>query len=441
MKNTKKRVVLTSLSLLSMSFVNVALADDAKNNGHEVDVKFRTIYFDRNYEKSKNDRSQSAYGAEFNYRTPKLADHFRVGLSAYAVQEIGSSGLVKTDVLPKVGDGLESYGLIGQAYVEMTPTKKSSIKLGRQKHKSLLLSTSGSRVVPSTFQGLSGKVKMAKGLSLYGAVFDKWSTHVSDDFQGFKTDTSAEGAIDYVSILGAKYKSGPYTVEGEYLNSKDYISKFGLRGSYVHKLAADSKLKFTGGIFTSTDNGDLFVTGSEGGELDDEDVVGSVVGVTKSSNDGQGILLEAAWKKKNTTVTAVLTKFDEPWLEDNYSGDTGRNPFSTRARFGPDVANANETAVALMLEHDWKGTINGLKSYLAVGKGMDAENSALGSAGGTADEDWVELKLTYKVPALKGLKVTGKYFDYSADETGSVDGVKGGQEHVRLYVDYTYKFR
>lgn len=323
----------------------------------------------------------------------------------------------------------------------MTPTNKSSIKLGRQKHKSLLLSSSGSRVVPSTFQGLSGKVMLANGLSVYGAVFNEWSPRTSDDFQGFKTDTSAEGAIDYVSVLGAKYISDHYTIEGEYLNSKDYISKFGLRGSYIHKIAEDSKLKFTGGIFTSTDDGDLFVTGSEGGDLDDEDVVGSTPGVTKSSNDGQGILLEASWKKKNTTVGVAVSKFDDLWLEDNFSSDTGRNPFSTRSRLGPDLANANETAVALKLEHDWKGIINGLNSYLAVGKGMDAENSALGSAGGTADEEWVELTLTYKVPALKGLKLTGRYYDYDPDETGSVDGVKDGQEHVRLYVDYTYKFR
>lgn len=440
MRHTKQLVTLMSVSVLSTGFLKTTFADDVKNNGHEMDVKFRTLYFDRNYDDSSKDRTQSALGTEFNYKSPQLANKFRVGISAYGVQKIGSSGLVKTDVLPKVGDELEGYGSIGQFYLEIKPTKNVSLKLGRQKQKSIMLSSSGSRAVPSTYQGVTGKAKVSKNLSLYGAIYDEWSPRTSVGFEGFGTNTSSKGAIDYISVLGAKYKLGAYTLEGEYLNSKDYISKTALRGSYTLKLAEDSKLKFTGGFFTSSDDGDLFVTGSESGELDDEDVVGSTAGVTKSSNDGKGILAEVAWKKNKTTLTAAVAKFDDVWLEDNFNGDHGRNPFPTRATLGPDLTNANETAAVLKFNYDWKGKVNGLKSYIAVGKGWDAENSALGSAGGTADEDWVEAKLTYKVPALKGLKLTGKFYDYNSDETGSIDGVKGGQEHLRFYADYKYKF-
>ena len=441
MRNNKNPILLISVCTLAISLTNAVFADDIQNNGHELDLKFRTLFFDRDYEKSENDRTQSAFGAEFNYRSPKIDDWVRVGISAYTVEELDSSGLVKTDVLSKKDGSLEGYGLFGQAYVEITPNKNSSIKLGRQKTKSILLSSSGSRAVPSTYQGASGEIQFAENLLLYGSIYDEWSLRTSDDFQGFATDTSDEGTIEYVSVLGAKYETGPYILEGEYLNSKDYISKYALRGSYALALAEDSELIFTGGYFTSSDDGDLFVTGSEGGDLDDEDTAGSEPGVTKSSNDGQGVLVQVAWEKNKTTLTAAVSKFDDLWLEDNFTGDHGRNPFPTRATHGPDLSNANETAAVLKLEHDWEGTVNGLKSYIGVGKGWDAENSELGEAGGSADEDWVEAKLAYKVPALKGLKVTGKYYHYTADETGSVDGVKGDQDHFRLYIDYGYKFK
>ena len=357
MKNKKKLIGMASTSILLLSLNSQISADEAKNNGHEMDIKLRTVHFDRAFDDSEKDRTQSAVGAEFDYRTPKIGGMVRLGVSAYAVEELGSTGLVKTDVLRKVDEGLKGYGLVGQAYLEVTPTAGSSIKLGRQKHKSMLLSGSGSRVVPSTFQGASVKLKASENVSLWGAVYNEWSQRTSDEFEGFKTDTSEEDAIDYVAVIGGKYKAGALSLETEYLNSKDFLSKLGLRAIYTAKLAEDSKLKLTGGIFTSSDDGDLFVTGAESGDLDDEDVAGSVKGETDSSNDGQGILLEAAWTKKQTTVTAAVAKFDDLWIEDNFASDTGRNPFPTRATLGPDLANANETAVVLKLEHNWKNII------------------------------------------------------------------------------------
>ena len=441
MRNNKNPILLVSACTLAMSLANAAFADEIEKNSHELDLKFRTIYLDREYEKSEKDQTQSAFGAEFNYRSPKIDDWVRVGISAYTVEELESSGKVKTDILSEENGSLEGYGLFGQAYVEITPSKNSSIKLGRQKTKSMLLSSSGSRAVPSTYQGASGEINFTENLLLYGSIYDEWSKRTSDKFQGFATDTSNVGAIEYVSVLGAKYGTGPYVLEGEYLNSKDYISKYALRASYALELAEDSELIFTGGYFTSSDDGDLFVTGSEKGELDDKDAAGSESGVTKSSNDGQGALIQVAWEINKTTLTAAVSKFDDSWLEDNFAGDHGRNPFPTRATLGPDLANANETAAVLKLEHDWEGTVNGFKSYIGVGKGWDAENSVLGEAGGSADEDWVEAKLAYKVPVLKGLKLTGKYYYYRADKTGSVNGVKEDQDQIRLYIDYAYKFK
>jgi len=429
---------LLTVAVASAILAGQAVAADSDTGSYQLKTKTRLVYFDREYENAANDRTQSALAISADWTTPQYDGWFGVGISPYFVEDISSNGRITTDVLTVKDGEAQGYALIGQAFLNLTPTKDLSTKIGRQTHKSMLLSSSGSRAVPNSFQGISAQFLPVKGLSLYGAVYDKWSPRASNDFIGFKTDQSNEGDINYVSLIGLKYKKDAFTVEAEYLNSKDYISKLGLRGSYVAKLE-DSSLKFSAGVFGSSDQGDLFVTGAESGDLDDEDVSGSVAGETKSSNDGLAAFLEAMWNKGNTQLTAAVSKTDDIWIEDNFAGDHGTNPFPTRSRVGPDMTNANETVVKLELKYDWKDYVPGLVTSIAAAKGWDAENSADAELG-SADEDWRELVVSYKIPLIKGLKFTGIVHDYNSDEVGEVDGVKDDQTDVRLYLDYTYAF-
>ena len=172
------------------------------------------------------------------------------------------------------------------------------------KHKSLFLNSSSSRAVPNTFQGISAKLKATDKLLLHASIYDEWSRRARDDFEGFSTDQSEEGDIDYVAVIGAQYQvNDNFKLEAEYLESKDFLNKFGVRGTYLQKLSASS-LTYTLGVFTSSDDGDLFVTRSESGDLDDEDIPGSIAGVTPSDNDGLGGYLDIAWKKDNLKLSA-----------------------------------------------------------------------------------------------------------------------------------------
>ncbi|MBR9869345.1 MAG: OprD family porin [Oceanospirillales bacterium] len=434
---------ITTTKLLTVAVASAMLsgqtvAADSNDSSYKLNTKTRLVYFDREYENTANDRTQSALAITADWSTPQYGGWFGVGISPYFVQEIDSDGKITEDVLTVKDGEAQGYALIGQAFVNLTPFEGFSAKIGRQTHKSMFLSSSGSRAVPNSFQGISAKFIPVKGLNLYGAVYNKWSPRANNDFIGFKTDQSSEGDLNYVSLMGLQYKKDAFAVDAEYLNAKDYIGKLGLRGSYVTKFE-DSSLKFTAGVFSSFDNGDLFVTSSEKGELDDEDVAGSVDGVSKSSNDGLGAFLEAKWSKGNTQLTAAVSKTDDIWIEDNFAGDHGTNPFPTRSSVGPDLTNANETVLKLEVKYDWKDYAPGLVTSIAAAKGWDAENSANPSLG-SADEEWRELVVSYKVPAIKGLKFTGVIHDYNSDKVGRVDGVKDDETDVRLYLDYTYAF-
>lgn len=414
-----------------------AMAADTTNT-YQLKTKSRLVHFDREYENPDNDRTQSAFAITADWSTPMFGDWIGFGVSPYFVEDLHSGGLIKEDVLTVKDGENQGFAILGQAFVTLTPVDKLAIKLGRQTHKSMLLSSSGSRSVPNTFQGLNTQFRITDNFSLYGAVYDKWSPRSNDSFEGFATDQSREGDIDYVSVVGFGYSLDSFRADVEYLNAKDYLSKLGLRVS--NRIGFDSSsLKLTAGLFTSSDNGDLFVTGAEGGDLDDEDATGSVAGVTKSENDGLGAYIEAQWAVNNIELTAAVSKFDDLWIEDNFSGDHGSNPFPTRSRVGPDVTNTNETAAKLALKYDWKDLVPGLQTTVAAGHGWDAENSVNDSLG-SADEDWREIVVGYKVQGIKGLKFKAIWHDYSSDEDGSVDGVKPDQTDIRVYLDYSYAF-
>lgn len=408
------------------------------DNTYQLKTKSRLVYFDREYENPDNDRTQSAFAITADWSTPMFGDWIGFGVSPYFVEDLHSGGLIRDDVLTVKDGKNQGFAMLGQAFVTLAPLDNLAIKLGRQTHKSMLLSSSGSRAVPNTFQGLNTQFRVNDNFSIYGAVYDKWSPRSSDSFEGFSTDQSGEGAIDYVSVVGLGYSLDSFRAEVEYLAAKDYLSKLGLRLS--NRIVLDnSSLKLTAGLFTSSDNGDLFVTGAEGGDLDDEDAPGSVPGVTKSDNNGLGAYIEAQWAVNNIELSAAVAKFDDIWIEDNFSGDHGSNPFPTRSRIGPDVTNTNETAAKLAIKYDWNDLVPGLQTTVAAGHGWDAENSVNASLG-SADEDWREIVIDYKVQGIKGLNFKAIWHDYSSDEVGSVDGVKPDQTDIRVYLDYSYAF-
>lgn len=423
----------TRISLLVQILVGSAMlpgiAAAAGLEGHSLELKTRGIYFDRDYENDRNDRSQSGLGLQLNYESPYFGDIIGFGLSGYSVTKIGASGRITSDILSVDGGGdvQDSFGKVGQAFIKLKYQDLASARLGRQVWKSMLLSSSGSRAIPNSFSGGSAEIKPMKGLSVYGAMFNEWSSRSSAHFDEFKTDNSAAGAIDYIGILGASYEAGPVSVDFEYLKSDDFLSKTGLVGSYTFALANKSKLKLTGGVHMSRDDGKLFINGAERGELD-----------SASDNDGQGIYVAAEWKLNNVTLGAAVSKFDGAWVEDNFSGDHGTNVFPTGGVLA-DMTNHDETVWMLSAGYDWKDVVKGLKTTLSYKSGSGAKNSENASLG-EADESELAVDVRYAVPTVKGLGVRYTYLDYKSDKTGVLAGVKEDETDHRFYIDYTYRF-
>jgi hypothetical protein len=434
----------------------------AAEEGHQLELKARAVYW-------KDESTavptatvpnpkpvgyeQSALGLQLNYQSPYWGNVIGADASAYGVVKLHDSGTPTTNLLEVGNDGQlkDSYVTLAQALVKLKYDDFAEAKLGRQLQDSLLLksTTLHHRPVPDTYSGLSAAVKPLPGLALYGAVYDRWRARSTGDFERFRTESTAAGVprdIDYISIVGTSYAAGRWSATAEYLNSKDYLSKFGLVGAYTIPLDKNS-LKLSAGLFTSRDAGDLFVCGAER-ELD-------CTGTGRISNDGKGVYLDADWKIGDFTLGAAVAKFNGFWIEDNFAVDAdrtgsltqdhGTNPFPTSAALGPDFTNNGEKVGSVRLSYDWKNTIPGLKMAFKYSRGTDAKPSNLASdARGT--EHYRQFDVQYTLPFLKNLTVRYVYLNYDSQIEGGTTGAtirgmpKADWEQHRVNVDYAYKF-
>lgn len=436
------------------------IVSEAAEGEHKLELKARGVYWNdeslvyptkTNRNPQPKDYEQSALGLQLNYQSPYWAGFVGADASLYGVMKLGDSGTPTTNLVELGNDGKldHSYATVGQALVKFKYQDFAQLKLGRQFQTSLMLKSTTTRAVPDTYSGASGSLKPMAGLTVYGAVYDKWRSRSTNEFEEFRTEATAAGvpnAIDYIGIFGASYSNGPVAVTAEYLNSKSYLSKFGLVGAYTIPLDKNS-LKLSSGIFTSRDAGELFVCSAEK-EMD-------CTGTGRIQNDGMGVYLDAEWKVSNFTVGAAVAKFDGFWIEDNFAvnanrdgsltQDHGTSVFPTSAALGPDMTNNDETVASIRLAYDWKDYIKGLKTAFKYSRGTGAHSSNLKN-GAEGSENYRGFDVLYAIPFVKNLSLRYVYHNYDSHvEDGSTTATIKGMprqdwEQHRFYIDYVYQF-
>ncbi len=420
---------LLSFALAILMWSSPTAASDPPLHG-SLSGKLRAIYFDRDFETSGKSYQQGALGMELNYRSDNLWDMLGVDLSLYSVQELHSQGARTSDVLGVDNAGRYESALskLGQAALRLEPGDYLKVKYGRQTLKTLMLTSATSRAIPNMFSGIRLDSTLGD-VGLYAVQVNQWSPRHDDQFEAFRTDLSDQGDIDYIRILGASYTRGPFSLQLEQLISRDYLKKTGLVAGYKHPLQ-DGLVAFTGGFYTSVDDGELFLPGAESGDVDS--------GTT--DNDAEVYYLDLSWRRQALTLGAALTRVrDDVWIEDNYAGDHGTTPMPTHSTIGPDLTGKNEDLWQLRLGYDWSGWLPGLTTTLTHTRGEGAENTFDKSLG-VADEWYTELDLQWAIPGVEGLSFRWIAHDYHSDERGKVAVVKEDDFDNRLYLDYLFKF-
>ena len=458
-KRSNKTLIATAIGMAFTS--SAAWAIDTTD--HSLELKSRLVQFnvDMNKASSTSDFRQTALGNQLEYKSPYFSDAIGVDASLFQVNKLGQSSVEKNEMLPNdTADSskvVNSWSQMGQAYVKLKHNDVAEAKIGRQLHNSLLLKSTNSRAVPDTFSGYSFSLKPTSELKVYGAVYDSWLPRSGDKFQKFGTEVTVDSSnnkgvtkntIDAVTIYGTQYSHGPIQIDFESLNSKNYLQKYGLMGSYTFALANKDTLKLTAGLSTTTDDGSLFTCAAEK-ELD------YPTGTTNCKNNGKGKFLDLEWKTGSWAIGGAVAKFSGLWIEDNFAvsnvsrkgsliQDHGSNFFPTASTSGNDMTNNGEFARMVRATYDWNLYVNGLKTTAKYKLGTGATNNYQSSLG-SGRESEREYDIIYATPFIKGLTFRYNYLRYQADVTGTIKAISEGgskafREDHRIYVDYTYRF-
>lgn len=220
----------------------------------------------------------------------------------------------------------------------------------------------------------------------------------------------------------------------EYLYAHEYLHKWLFESIYTLRHVDQKASKFSFGLFGAHDGGDLFLVDAERGELDYDPA--AITGEEYSYNS-LAVYAGYAYQHNNSETGIYFTRFGEPWLEDDFSGDHGTNPFTANT-IGPDLTNKNESVIVLEYKKNWRvHGLAGLDTRIAYAYGYGIENSAHQSLG-TAEESWFDFDAKYRFAKIAGLMTRLRYRVYRSDEDGEVAGVKQDQSDLRLSVNYRF---
>lgn len=450
MKNT---AILTAI-FSSMFTLPVSAATESEKNNLE--LKINTRYFSdegtahasaNNLEPQEKDYQQTALGLELNYTSPYWYNIIGIDASLYGVTKLADSGNnVTTQLLDVNSNGKldQDFATIGILALKFKIYDDAEIKIGRQAVNTTFIKTTTNRAVPDTFSGVSASWTLLPELKTYLGYYDKWRPRTADNFTNLVTDANEK--IDYIGLIGADYKIYGASINAEFLNSKDYLRKYGVQVIYPIKTEMGSVILRSGAYF-SEDAGSLFKCGAEY-DLD------CVKGQT-TDNDGGGYFLEGTWKYKNFEFGSAISKFDGMWIEDNYSTralnnssliqDNGTSPFPTSTIIGPDFTSNDELAWMMRIKYDWKNFVPGLNTEFKYISGDGAHQSNL-VQNIEGKERYSEISAGYKIPWVKNLDFRYSYLTYhsSFDRENTAQKINGllrsdWHQH-RIAVTYSYMF-
>lgn len=442
------------LGIICVSPVYAYAMNEAQKNNLE--LKINTRYFNdegeahrstANHDPQTKNYEQSAVGVELNYNSSHWHDIIGFDASLYAVTRLMDSGNNTTVQLLDVNaDGkLDQYfATLGILALKLKPSADTELKIGRQAVNTTLVKTTNNRAVPDTFSGVSAQWKPFPELKAYLGYYNKWRPRTSGKFTDFVTDANEK--IEFITLIGMDYNWHDVKVNTEFLNSKNYLTKYGFQVSYPIKIEKGTVVLRSGAYF-SKDAGQLFKCGAE---FDLDCVKGDEI-----DNDGRGFFFESTWKHKNLELGAAISKFDGMWIEDNYSTqslngksliqDNGTSPFPTSTIIGPDFTNNDELAWMVQLKYDWQDIISGLNTEFKYISGDGAHQSNINQSI-VGKEKYSEVSVGYRIPWMKNLDLKYSYLTYHSnidreELSQKINGLLRNDWHQhRVALTYSYMF-
>ncbi|WP_421867736.1 OprD family outer membrane porin [Motiliproteus sp.] len=394
-----KRSALYGVMLTAISAQ--AMAQDSTGsfiNDSKVDAKFRTFYFNRDFE-GRNDAIAAAQALRLDYQSGYASDLIGFDASLFTVGKLsGDTGEGGTGVLQTNSDGSQSgYTKIGQAYLKLKLGQEAELKAGRMVIDTPLFNDSDSRITPSSTQVvmLDGSFH---GADLYGIWSDKASAKTEDGFHDYVDN---QGNDYEVIVLGGGYTfDNKVSVHAAHGQADNVLRQTYFNVSYPMALSQDMTLLLDAHHYIGEADGD--------GALDS---VGS-----DYDSDLTNLAAQLRYQQMKFTLSYQAVNGDE--YEESWDGfthdDNGLVTWNSVQRL--DFDRADERSWQARLDYKFK-SVPGLSVMTRYTRG---DNIDTGS--GPDGKEWERnVELRYNFPYVEGLSLRWRNSTVRSTETSNTD--------------------
>jgi hypothetical protein len=370
---------------------------------------FRTYYFNREKPDSSNNEAL-AFGGWLSLRSGWLLDTLQIGGTLYGSAPLHAPDDRDGTLLLKPGQ--EGYYVPGEAWAAIRYKDYAVLKGVRQLIDLGYVNPQDNRMTPNTFEAVTvgGKVSWVQYL---GGYVWEIKPRNEDDFIAMSSQAGVRGEHDGVAIAGVRLTPLPNLRID--LNDAWGIDMFNtLYGEvdYLHAFTEAWKVRV-------------------GAQVTDQRAVNAAR--VRTSNERSwdtqvgGVRTQVSYRELTLTGAFSITG----------SGSAIQSPWGTYPGYlsmiDQDFNRANETAVLLGVEYDFKNLVRGLSAYTNVAWGWDAINATTRTR--LPDQTEYDVTVDYRPPWLMPAFLRGLWFRARAAVLDQDDARRTGYQ-FRLILNW-----
>ncbi|MGY0219093.1 OprD family outer membrane porin [Endozoicomonadaceae bacterium StTr2] len=403
--------------------------------------KLRTVYIDADKKDGKSDAGAWTASAVVDFRSGYIFDMIGFDASYYGAVAIDDGDTKDPKNLLTYGDK-DGFGKLGQAYLKGKFGDKDmgfSFKAGRTRIYTGLISGSGSRSIPSSWQGIDTDFNY-HGLNVGVAWVNKVLPRDTPDMKNMVTAEKVNGKrqrIKHITGMEASY-AFDNGLKVKYTNgfAKDYVKGHQFVAKQKYKMADGTSLTVEGNYRISQENGKLWTgTGGWGGNgfgdkaqtFDFNVKYGMGAGYVRA---GLGYTKADSYKNGSDYKTA------------RHYYDFGRYSYGawntwTNSGLVEEFYWDGEKVIAVGAGYDFTDLgMPGLTIDYKFRKGfsIDVVNASTGKVDSDASETEHTFDIKYKFQNVKGLSSRVRYGIYQQND---VPG-ESDENQLRVYLDYKF---
>ena len=423
-----------------------AFIDDASVSG-----RIRTVYYrieNTEVDSKDNANLKGAWtGALWvDLKSGYFNDVFAVGASAYGVSKFDTFRYDASNQL--LLDGDKGFGKLGQAWADLkfgNDDKDISghVKVGRQIIYTGLISSSGSRSAPTTWQGVNFESSI-HNTSFKAAWVNEIMLRNDDEFRELQNFNNQKIDSIWGAELGHKFQlPKDNSLKLKYRNafSKDFLQAHNVDVKWTMPINDDMDFSLNGKVYYAKKDGDLWNGEAWYATAFDDDA--TVTNLTAELTKGPWTFEAAVTKTKadSSKTNAANKGYIAP---SKYYYDYGKNTHGIwdipTSGFAEDFFYDNELAWTVGANVDMtEFGVPGLKLGYAFiqGSGIEVIEEATGKKEDTKESEH-DFLVQYAFPdPLKGLKFKLKYGLYRNDEALR-KAINKEENDLRVWLDYNF---